>query len=164
MSYTQEMKSELNFWRSLEEYSWKVMGRSPLPWPWVGVGVVAIVLCLSLLNVKNSMIGVRDVDEAIELAAKRGDYKVARMLFDSSTNTASETVVLGVKTELEDIVYPERIVEKQIIELENKLEKYPGNREIYHSLSTLYAQVGKQETANAYQEMARVLDPNKVNF
>jgi tetratricopeptide (TPR) repeat protein len=158
------MKKEMNFWRSLEEYSWKVVKRNPLPWQWVGIGLIVIVLLTSAVSAKNSMVGARNIREAIEIAVSLGDYETAQALFDKMLDSRSKMLVLGAESELEDKVYPERVVERRVIELEDKLEIYPGNREIYLSLATLYQTLGNQEIADEYREKARILDPNDIEF
>ena len=161
--YTQEMKSELNFWQSLEEYLRKVTQRSPLPWQWVGIGMVVIAIFLSLLNVKNSLVEAKDIRDGVEIAVSRGDYETAKKLYERRTENI-EYRILGAGSELEDKVYPERPVERKIAELQEKLDIYPGNREIYLELASLYGQLGNKEIEDEYLEKARVLDPNGVEF
>ena len=153
------MKKTLNFWQSLEKYSWKLVGRSPLPWPYIGVGIVGLILLVSALNVKDSVVGATSMEEVIEKAAKNGDYLLAEQLY-----TREGTQVLGANNELEDLVYPERVVLWRIAELEAKLEMYPGNREIYLSLATLYGEIGNEEQRERYWEQARILEPNDPIF
>lgn len=97
----------------------------------------------------------------VKRAADSGDYQSAQKLWD-------ETM-----PELEDKVYPERKVEREIAELEQKLEEYPGNREIFLMLGELYGELdgvraGEPrpygEMAAEYREKARILDPNNVEF
>ncbi len=148
------------FWRSLEKYFWKVVRRSPLPWTRIGLFGLAIVLLASLGNVKNSAVGTRNTRELVERAARAGDYELARELYQGSS---SKDQVLGAESELEDLVYPERVVKKRIDELLQKLEIYPGNREIFRVLSQLYAQIGDEEMSSQYYEMVRELDPNNLD-
>lgn len=149
------MKKSEGFWQSLEKYSWKVLGRSPLPWAWVGIGVIMAILLASALNTKNSVVGAENINEVIGRAARLGDYGLARGIYESGGER-----VLGAESELEDLVYPERVIERKIGEIEEKLKEYPGNREIYLMLTNLYTQVGDEELAGEYGEKARVLDPN----
>ncbi len=149
------MKSKQGFWLSLEKYSWSVVRRSPLPYTWIGVGIVMVMLLASALNVKNSVVGATSLGGVTKRAAERGDYELARWLYEAGGDK-----VLGAGSELEDKVYPERVIERRIAELEEKLEEYPGNREIYLLLTDLYGQVGNQELESEYREKARVLDPN----
>lgn len=158
------MKKDLNFWLSLELYLRNVVKRSPIRWQWVGVGLVGLVLFTSLLNVKNSIVGVKNTREAIELAVSRGDYETAQELFNHKSQMTNSQMVLGVDSELEDKVYPERKVERKIAELEEKLKEYPSNREIFLQLAELYGQIGNQEKSDEYREKARILDPNNVKF
>jgi tetratricopeptide (TPR) repeat protein len=142
------MKKTMSFWQSLERYLWKVVGRSPLPYAWVGVAVVALVMAGSMIGAKTSVVGVGSLEGVVEKAARLGDYGLARELWSES------------KGELEDVVYPERKVERRIEELEQKLVEYPGNRQIYLGLSELYGQLGNGEKREEYLEKAWILDPN----
>ena len=149
------MKSKSSFCQSLEKYGQSLARRSPLPYTWVGVGLVFITILISILNVKNSVVGAASLGGVIKLAAERGDYELARQLYE-----AGEEKVLGAESELEDKVYPGRVVERRIAELEEKLKIYPGNRDIYLMLGELYTQAGEEVRANEYREEARILDPN----
>ena len=143
----------------MEKYSWKVVGRSPLPryWQHLVIGVVLLVILASLKYAKYSVVGARNIDETIWVAAKNGDYATAQRLYESCTAPQCHTVT-------EDMVYPERKVERRIAELEGKLEEYPSDREIFLNLAGLYDQLGNQEVANEYREKARILDPNGAKF
>jgi tetratricopeptide (TPR) repeat protein len=116
-------------------------------------------LLLSWAASKNSLAGARTQNEAIKKAAEQGDYQTAQALYEEM-NSGSTEPVLGVMSEIETLVYPERKVEQRISELLLKLEEYPGNREIYLSLAELYSQIGNEESAQEYREKARILDPN----
>lgn len=151
------MKKKERFWRSLEKYGYGVARRSPLPWPYVGLALIIVVIAVSWGNVKNSVVSARNVRDVIEKAVNRGDYQTAKELL---TNDG----VLGVESELEDKVYPERVVERRIGVLEEKLKEYPENRDIYLALADLYGQLDNQEKSDEYREKARVLDPNKPIF
>jgi len=160
------MKKSEGFWRSLEIYTWKVAGRSPLPYSNLISGLVMVVVVSSLFG--KSLSGARSAEEATRMAASRGDYTLARQLLtNQQTSGASSNLVLGVSTDLpaqagmEDLVYPEKVVERRITELEEKLREYPGNRQIYLTLAGLYEQLGNQEKSSEYREKARVLDPNE---
>ena len=167
--YTLGVKKNRGFWRSLEKYSWGVARRSPLPYTWIGVGIVLSMMGMSLVNVKNSTVGARELRDVIEKAVERGDYFLAEHLYQTEGKQ-----VLGSSSELEDKIYPERVVERRIAELESRLEEYPGNREIYLILANLYQQLEGtrvdtgvdpyKDKATEYREKARVLDPNHVIF
>jgi len=157
------MKKTLNFWQSLGKYAWKVAKRSPLPWPYVGLGVVAVVLLASLLNVKNSVAGAENIRQVIEGAASLGDYTTARNLWNNQSSITNNQI-LGAESEIEDKVYPERLVERRITELEEKLTEYPENKELYLELSRLHREIGSEEKAQEYFELARILDPNGEEF
>ena len=134
--------------------------RSPLPHAWIGVGLVVVAILASSLNVKNSVVGARDLRGVIEKAAERGDYTTASQLWSNQDRVAGNETILGAESELEDKVYPERVVERQIAELEGKLGEYPEHRDILLEISRLYRELGEQEKANDYFEQARILDPN----
>lgn len=159
MGYTQEMKNPTNFWSSFEQYARKTTERSPLSWSQLVLPLTVLVVGLSVLTAKNSLVGARNTREAIEVAVKRGDYKTAQELYEKS-KTGKEEKVLGIMSELEEVVYPELVVERKISALQDKLSEYPGNREIYLSLAELYRQIGNTESAAEYREKARILDPN----
>jgi tetratricopeptide (TPR) repeat protein len=168
VSYTQEMKRQLDFWTSLEQYGWKVAKRSPLPWYYVGLGLVGMSLLFSALNVKNSMVGEKNLQQVIEKAAEKGDYSKAQELWESyehsPKNIQGSELVLGTTSEIEDKIYPEKVVERRLIELTDKLNEYPENKEVYLELARLYEEIGKEESAQEYFELARVLDPNGIEF
>jgi len=167
--YTLGVKKNRGFWRSLEKYSWGVARRSPLPYTWIGVGIVLSMMGMSLVNVRNSTVGARELRDVIEKAVERGDYFLAEHLYQTEGKQ-----VLGSSSELEDKIYPERVVERRIAELGGRLEEYPGNREIYLILANLYQQLegtrvdtgvdSYKNKATEYREKARVLDPNHVIF
>lgn len=118
-----------------------------------------MVLAASWGNVKNSTVGARGMGEVIERAASLGDYELAEKLYKSAAGN-----VLGAESELEDVIYPEKVVERRIGELEEKLVQYLGNREIYLAIADLYEQLGEAEKSGEYREKARVLDPNNSIF
>lgn len=142
------MKRKESFWNSLEKYGWSVVRRSPLPYTWIAVGLIGIVVVTSWLNHENSVVGARNIEQMVEIAARQGDYQTAQKYWGESMR------------EIEDIVYPERKVEKRIMDLEQKLDEYPGNRQIYLGLADLYKQLGNSEKSDEYREKARVLSPN----
>lgn len=72
--------------------------------------------------------------------------------------------ILGADTELEELVYPEKVLERHIAHYENMNEAYPHDREILVHLSRLYTQLGQKEKAQEYWEQARILDPNNEVF
>lgn len=133
-----------------------MVARSPLPWSYVGFGLIILIFVTSLGNVKNSVVGAKDMGEVVEIAAKRGDYPTAQKLFNQYTNEPLN--------HLENIVYPERVVERRISELEAKLEEYPENKEVLLEVSRLYGEIGNREKAQDYREQARILDPNSSIF
>ncbi|PIR98951.1 hypothetical protein COT87_02100 [Candidatus Collierbacteria bacterium CG10_big_fil_rev_8_21_14_0_10_44_9] len=159
--YTQEMKSELNFWRSLEVYTWKVVRRSPLPYQWIGIGLVVLVIIASVANVKSSVAGARGEREVIERAARVGDYETARKLYSDQFTGGSGQEVLGAESKLEDLVYPEQKLAREIEKWESGLAENPGNREIMRGLAQLYEQVGNIEKVIELREQIRILDPNE---
>lgn len=142
------MKRKESFWNNLEKYGWSVVRRSPLPWAWIGVGIVLSIMVISLVYGGQSVVGARNIEQVIGVAARQGDYQTAQKYWSESMG------------EIEDIVYPERKVERRIAELEQKLDEYPGNRQIYLALGELYGELGNSERAEEYREKARILDPN----
>lgn len=158
------MKRDLNFWLGLEIYIRAVAKRNPVPYPWIGVGAIFLAILTSTVSSRASFVSVGSVAEAASRAASLGDYAAAQELFGKLNSETANDSVLGAQSELEDKIYPERVLEKKIAELEDKITKYPGNREMFIELSNLYKQLGNQEMANEYREKARVLDPNGVEF
>lgn len=157
------MKSETNFWRSLEKYTWEVAKRTPLPWSVLGVVFICFVLLFSLLNGKNSVVTARSIEDIIEKAGRSGDYETASQLFENRT-LDNYSRVLGVATELEDIVYPENILYRSLTELTQKLDEYPNHFEMLLEISRLYTLLENKEQADEYREKARILDPNNEIF
>jgi len=164
------MKKVKGFWESLEAYLVKVIERSPLPamlrialqaglpryWRWMAVGIVLVVIASSTVSAKNSAVGFTTIQGLVERSARLGDYATARDLY---THYTKEPL-----SQFEDLVYPERKVERRIVELEDKLLEYPVNRQIYLGLVQLYTQIGNSEKAEEYRERARILDPNGNEF
>ena len=129
-----------------------------------GAGVVVVVLLSSFLNVKNSVVGAENITRVIGKSASAGDYKLADTLYRQYRVSGIEYRVLGAESELEDRVYPEKVVERRIAGLEGKLTEYPDNKELYLELSRLYGEIENEERAQEYWERARVLDPNGSEF
>ena len=139
-----------SFFVSLERYIRKMVARSPLPYTWMTIGLVVLAIVVSLFG--NSMVSARSLHEAIQMAAQHGDYPLAQKLLGDSEDPA-----------LRDIAYPEEKVLARITQLEEKLELYPENRQIYLALAELYGQLQDARAAE-YREKARILDPNGVEF
>jgi len=146
------------FWAGLERYFYRRVEQLPVRWEWVGTGVVVGVIGASIvLGYYTSPTLGSDRQKIIRAAAARGDYELARKLYEEDKQTAQ---VLGAQSDLEELVYPERRLEREIVEWREKLSKYPGNRDILLYLTKLYIQAGDREKAREYWEEARVLDPN----
>ncbi len=157
------MKKSDGFLQSLEQYIYKTVGRSPLPWSWVGVGVVGIVMLVSFLNVKNSVASAQNTREVVEKASERGDYATAIKLWNDQL-LITNNQVLGAESELEEKVYPEKVVERRIAELESQLEQYSNHFEILLEISRLNSLIGNMAKSSEYREKARILDPNNAIF
>ena len=155
------MESTDNFFTSLERYVRKVALRSSLPryWAWMVVGGVLVVTGTSI-SAQNEILGARNMEEAIRIAARQGDYQIARALFDQTLDERGQTSVLGASAELENLVYPEKKVEMKIAELKQLLTKYPENKDICQDIARLSFEIGDGEQAKVYAEKARILDPN----
>lgn len=162
IGYTQEVKKKQKpkkFWACLEQYTYQKISKIPVRWEWLAMGVVVVVVGFSIASgygMSPTLSG--EKIRIIEEAALQGDYETARELFEKNL------VVLGRPTELEEKVYPAKILERRIAELERKLIDYPENREIYLMLEVLYGQIENPEKASEYREKARVLDPNSEIF
>ncbi len=160
------MKKNLGFGEALEIYLRSLAQRSPLPrlqklcfkhcgqaWPIIATILMGIVILGSIKYV-NPIVSARDVRDAVNIAAKNGDYTTTQDLYLRCKD--SECLALYAQ------VYPEQKILKRIAELEEKLEIYPENREIYLSLANLYVQIEDREKSQEYLERARILDPNDL--
>ena len=157
------MKEGRDFWHSLENYTWKIIERLSHALPWLGLGIIVLVIATSAYGTRASLVGTQGLREAALRAAKVGDYVIAQDLWERMTIKEGDSV-LGVESELEDRIYPERVVEREIEKYEGLLAKYPGHRDIYLMLAGLYGQIGKTEQSEQYLELARELDPNNSFF
>lgn len=152
--------SKPNFWGGLEQYAYSRARWACVPWVLVGTAMALLVIVSSLASgyVNSPTLG-GDREEIIREAARRGDYELAQSLYEQRT-VNNEQRVLGADSELEELVYPEKRLEREIAEWEEKLERYPGHRDILLMLAQLYEQGGKSEKAREYWDEARILDPN----
>ena len=125
------------------------------------MGIVVVVVGASIINVKMSVVGARSEREIIEMSAKVGDYETAKELYGQCQVTPCHEQVLGAETELEDLVYPEQKLAREIARWEGALKQYPSNREIMRGLASLYEQAGESERAEELREQSRILDPNE---
>ncbi len=141
------MEQERGFFVSFEVYIKRIVGKSTLPYLWVVFWFLFLVLTISLGQETYSLAGATTIREVVRQAAQQGDYSLAQRLYTGESG-------------LEDLVYPEKKIDIRITELENKLTIYPGDRDIYLALETLYGERGNQDKANEYREKARILDPN----
>lgn len=163
--YTQEMKSEDGFFDNLGRYGLRVLERSRLPlyWRWIAIGLICIAMATSWSARDISVAGEIRVDEIAVKAASVGDYEAARKLLNQYADEPAARQG-GSLNHLEELVYPERKVERKIAELEARLVEYPGNRQIYLLLADSYDQIDHSEKSSEYLEKARVLDPNDPRF
>lgn len=155
----------MGFWRGLEKYIYKRIEESRLRWGWVGVLIVVIVLGMSIASgyfTSSPLFGGKN--EMVRWAARAGDYGLADTLYRQYQLESKEYQVLGAETELEELVYPERKIEHEILKREELLIRYPGYRDLLINLSELYKMAGEQERAAEYWEQARILDPNNEIF
>jgi tetratricopeptide (TPR) repeat protein len=155
------MKKSEAFLPSLEQYVYRTARRNPLSSAGIGIGIIGLVMLLSLVNVKNNVAGAQSTRQIVEKASERGDYETATKYFEQ---TPRDENVLGAQSELEEKVYPDKVVERKIAELEEQLTQTPNHFEIYLELSRLNSLVGNNEQSSEYREKARILDPNNVIF
>lgn len=136
----------------------------------MGVGSAALILLLSAAGSGMSATGETNLDGIIKRAAQIGDYQTAREIYEARLRNVKPDVLgvesdqVSAETSLEELVYPERKVQRRIVDLEVKLEIYPENKEIYLLLADLYGQLDEKDKASEYREKARVLDPNGAEF
>lgn len=147
------MKKDVGFWGSFENYTWKLIERASPSLPYFVVGLMFLTIGSSIVSSKASLVGARDLREASIRAARAGDYASAQAMWSDQL----ETEPVG---EVEDIVFPYLVIEREIAKYEEMLERYPGHRDIYLVLSKLHNQIGESEQATTYLELARELDPN----
>jgi pentatricopeptide repeat protein len=158
-------KRDVRFADSLEKYVYLKISHPPIPWIWVGIGLIATILGASLAAgyFHSSQLS-GDTRSMIEAAARQGDYETARTLYAQMLDSRFKNHVLGVNSDLEELVYPEKKVENEIALREQRIEKYPHSRDLLLGLSTLYAEIGDSRKAAEYREDARILDPNNEMF
>lgn len=156
------MKQELSFWLSLENYTWKMLERVSPTLPYLGIIIIGMMMLSSLITHKASVAGTSSLREASVKAARVGDYTKAQALWNDNLTITNNQTVLGNMSEEEDLVFPERVVEREIQKYEAMLQEYSGHRDIYLALATLYAQINRSEEAQKYYGLARELDPNNV--
>lgn len=128
--------------------------------PYLGTLVIGIMILSSLITHKASVAGTSSLREASVKAARVGDYDSAQKLYEKCQVSRCQDRVLGVMSEVEDLVFPMRPVQREIERYAELLTKYPGHRDIYLVLSKLYAQINMSAEAQRYHELARELDPN----
>lgn len=150
------MKKQLGFWGDLEIYTWKMVGRVSPALPYLAMAIIGVVIISSQRAMRGSVASAHDLGEAVERAARVGDYERARKLLNYYN--------IKPLNDLEELAYPERVVEQEIEKYEELLLTYPGSRDIYLVLSQLYAEIGNDERAAEYWESARILDPNNEIF
>lgn len=159
------MKRNRGFWGDLEIYTWKTMDRVSPALAHFGMGMIGLVIISSITNIKSSVVGTRDPRDVVERAARAGDYERARKMFNVHKSLMTNSQMKqNFESGLEELVYPERVVEREIEKYEELLLTYPGSRDIYLLLAKLYREIGNNERSNEYTENARILDPNNEIF
>lgn len=129
-----------------------------------GTILIFLVLMASWMGRGTSLAGTKNWREAVERAAEVGDYRLARELVRKQQVVNSDKDVLGADSELDELVYPERKVQRVITSYEELNRRYPGHRDILLTLSKLYAELGNGKQAESYRGAARALDPNNPIF
>ena len=94
--------------------------------------------------------------ELISLAIKHGDLGFARSEYERGIVDK----VLGANTEIEDKLWPERVIRRRIEELEEELKTGIESREVNLRLMVLYLELGDKERAKEYFLSAERIDPN----
>lgn len=149
------------FWAQLERYVYQRAATLQGKWQWAAIGIVAMVVGLSVVSgyYGSPTLG-SDRQKIIWAAAKQGDYELAQTLFEQIQDSRGKIQVLGADSKLEEVVYPERRIARDIGEWEAQLEAYPGHRDILLTLALLHKQAGNMDMAEEYWGEARKLDPN----
>jgi len=147
------------FGKSLEKYVYLRTRVGGEGWVYAGGVVVAVMLLSSILGGywRTAVLSGEKILIATE-AAKQGDYRLARELLEEKERDAAG--VLGVSTQLTELVYPKRRVEREIESRKEQLELYPGHKDILWSLAQLYRLAGEEVSAEEYYAMVKLLDPN----
>jgi tetratricopeptide (TPR) repeat protein len=125
--------------------------------------IVVVVMATSAWSQSRSVASARSVRDVVVVAGRVGDYATARKVWGSRLDSIEDRV-LGAEVEIEELIYPERVIEREIERYLVLLERYPGHRDVYLVLARLYQEIGEVEKGEYYWEQARILDPNNEVF
>ena len=158
------MKRESSFLLSLVNYTWKLLARLFPSLPYIGTLVVGLVILASVITHKTSVVGARNLRELSVKAAMSGDYVTAQIIWAKQSSMINHKPVGGVSSEIEELIYPQQVVVREIEKYQEMLVKYPGHRDIYIALARLHKKIGDMTTAKIYELHARELDPNNLEI
>lgn len=160
-----QLRKKLGFLASLEHYSYKRIAQAHIPWIPVAIAGIAIVIGASIAAgyfQTSPLFGTRQ--DVMKWAAGNGDYQTAQKIYLGLSETYMNTQVLGAGTDLEEIVYPEKRIERELHNSLELLQIYPGDRDLLLHVAELYTETGDAEQAQIYWNQARLLDPNNPVF
>lgn len=158
------VEGSIGFGTSLEAYIYNRIAKPHVKWDWVAtaLAVAAIIVSVSAGYFRSTPLFGGQI-ETIKWAAQHGDYTLADRLVKSQ-DLGTQNSILGTGTDLEELVYPERIIEREIGIQEKRLELYPGHRDLLMAIALLYRELGNQDKFDELWEQARILDPNNIRF
>lgn len=71
-----------------------------------------------------------------------------------------DSVVLGVQSEVEETVFPELVLEKELMELEEILTKQPTHRDLLIRKALVLYKLRLDSSANEVLNQLLIIDPN----
>lgn len=92
-------------------------------------------------------------------AALGDDYRLAEAEFEQMQRLSGNSRVLGWQSELEELIWPEKKIRRDIEKWEEQIEKRPS-RDLYLKLAEGYWRLGEAEKSEQYVRKAQELDPN----
>lgn len=98
--------------------------------------------------------------ELAKRAAGEGDYELAEREYEKGLSLLEEeSAVLGWESELESVVWPEKILREKIERWIRQVRER-GCRELYLKIAMALWRLGEEEKGFEYWERAEKLDPN----
>lgn len=98
--------------------------------------------------------------EAAFLAADAADFPLARELYAQALAVGGSNRILGATTDLEEAVFPEKVLERRLLLADFILSLQPTYRDALALKSALLHQLGRNPEAVAALKQIEVIDPN----
>ena len=156
-------RKKVGFWESLEEYFWKKTEKISPTLLSFSFGLLVIGTSLVFSGKRKAIMQagaypfeVRVVDELIKNVAAQGDYELAQKLYE-------ERNVLGIDdkgNKLEEIVYPEKKLQRILEEHKSILKESPYLRNALINIARLYKNLGEEEKAQEYWKKVEWVYPS----